>query len=113
MDGVRLWLGEPCSHLRSSSRSGEVLYVPEGYYFAHRGVEVNGDRHARASFVMREATLFDVGTEYYALVEGKERLALQDYIGAIKFFKMGLERIEVPSTDVSLTSGRAGRVCSG
>lgn len=92
---------------------GEVLYIPEGYFYAYKGHESSeseGGGTTLSSVVMREAPLPDVGTEYYALVEGRKRLAIRDYDGAIKLFRMGLDlELEVPSNDASVSSGQGRR----
>ena len=91
-EGLREWLGGTSllvsplfAPLEAHLTPGQVLYVPEGYFYSYKA------QSSPTSFISREVAMEDVGTELYALVEGRKRLALKDYSGAAKLLNMGLE----------------------
>ena len=73
------------SPLQLILRPGDVLYIPEGYYYTYTA------ESASASMVLQEALFEDAGAELYCLHEGDKRLAASDFTGAAKLFSMGLE----------------------
>lgn len=107
-ESLSQWMDSVYPHISSRDapvlvmqRPGEVLYVPEGWFYAYRA---DADSPV-AAMLVQEAKLTQLGSLYNFLVEGRRRLELGDATGAKEILQSAVDKSKTGGSFLSYFSG--------